>query len=264
MFGLIGGIASGMGMMANLSFQKNENKITRMREDNAVQRRVADMKAAGMNPVLAAGQPAEAKGLQAPNTGSGTSDVINAVSASSQLENIQADTEAKLAQSGLTYENIKAKELENKITRILVPTRIQQERANLNETQYRAKIAKLSGQIQEKYGMEQAELDTIRKILENSNLSNQLDKFELEYASLELANALAETGIAINERNMVISRRTGRPVGIGGNQIIDLALNWISYMMENEGEGPSLCEYIEQHKNDREYTGHYPGENIGH
>lgn len=51
----------------NIAFQKEENEITRLREDNAVQRAAADMTAAGLSKTLAAGHPASAQSLQAPS-----------------------------------------------------------------------------------------------------------------------------------------------------------------------------------------------------
>lgn len=50
----------------NIAFQQRENDITRMREDNAVQRAAADMTAAGLSKTLAAGNPASASALSAP------------------------------------------------------------------------------------------------------------------------------------------------------------------------------------------------------
>lgn len=51
----------------NIDFQKEENIITRQREDNAVQRRANDLVAAGLSKTLAAGSPASANALNAPN-----------------------------------------------------------------------------------------------------------------------------------------------------------------------------------------------------
>lgn len=73
--GLITGIASGIGNLiggniqqdrnfalqgAQLDYQKKMQQTQWEREDNAVQRRVNDLKAAGLSPVLAAGSSAQA------------------------------------------------------------------------------------------------------------------------------------------------------------------------------------------------------------
>lgn len=50
----------------NIAFQKEENEITRQREDTAVQRAAQDMTAAGLSKTLAAGSPASAQALSAP------------------------------------------------------------------------------------------------------------------------------------------------------------------------------------------------------
>lgn len=51
----------------NIAFQKQENDITRQREDNAVQRAAQDMTAAGLSKTLAAGSPASAQSMTAPS-----------------------------------------------------------------------------------------------------------------------------------------------------------------------------------------------------
>lgn len=74
---IIGGIATAVGTNKtndvsreisnqNISFQQQENEITRLREDNAQVRAAEDLQAAGLSKTLAAGNPASAAALSAP------------------------------------------------------------------------------------------------------------------------------------------------------------------------------------------------------
>lgn len=60
--------AANMAMNAeNIQFQREENEIARQREDTAIQRRASDLTAAGLSKTLAAGSPASANAMNAPN-----------------------------------------------------------------------------------------------------------------------------------------------------------------------------------------------------
>jgi len=70
---LIGAGTSLAGTATNLLMSKKRREEQYAREDNAVQRRAADLEAAGLSKTLAAGSAAQAQTQQAPNT-SGFSD----------------------------------------------------------------------------------------------------------------------------------------------------------------------------------------------
>lgn len=67
--GVLTGLAQNRINQANIDFQRQENAITRQREDNAITRQIADLRNAGMSPLLASGQGASAQSLTAPQFG---------------------------------------------------------------------------------------------------------------------------------------------------------------------------------------------------
>lgn len=74
----------------NIAFQQQENEITRQREDTAVQRAAADMTAAGLSKTLAAGHPASASALTAPEASApSVSPVNNSFKYESALQKMQ-------------------------------------------------------------------------------------------------------------------------------------------------------------------------------
>lgn len=216
----------------NIAFQTEQNNITRQREDTAVQRAAADMTAAGLSKTLAAGNPASAQALTAPQVHApNNSFQMQRNLAGMNLANMVSDLvfkakEAKRAQklNDAQVANIEADTVGKTISNEGLRDRLIAENAlsiaKTEETQAQVSYIKAQTRIQEIVGdNKQREIDSaiasqVQERIES--MSRQMVQMkEIEKMASEIAlNVIKETNLNLesdkirNEIELLIKEQT--------------------------------------------------------
>lgn len=233
--GLLGGLASAAGSWMNWQSQKETNASNEAlmreswaRDDTAVQRRKADLEAAGINPVLAAGQSASNSGpirLEAPEVRGNP--VLDAMQSMAIQQNIAQTKE----QTKLTAANARSAAADADVKEYVLDQRKETELTNLISSMFQKagesasaqaagntaeRMAELAYQIKEAE-KEGVDLANVRARLQNQLSQKDLDWFDANMRSLGISRYIGGAADIVSTAAKV---RSGKPSARGGQRTI--------------------------------------------
>ena len=204
-------------MKKQYEYQKELNQKMMDREDNAIQRRAADMQQAGINPLLAAGQPAQAQhavAAQAPQR--------------SNFENMMAAQEMRV-KTILAIAEAKNIEADTKVKEDMLP---------INKA-----IAEADKKLIEN-NVNMMEVENEKRKLQNTQLKQVLDTGEMELVSRYLAIVEREFKLNEDQRDAIIRRITFEKQNSGGLRgLMSDGMAWLSELLSHLGIGRSTSDF---------------------
>ena len=221
----------------NIAFQQEENAITRIREDTAHQRAASDLQAAGLSKTLAAGNPASAQSLTAPqanysyeNPLQKTMEKMNLKQAILDIESHQKDIQKQNAEIDSIKANTAATNLSNEVfmqrftdEHNLNEAQVEVARTNVKLMESQERLNQISGDYKAREIEAQISnlmADTSYKNVSTSKASKEISKIVAETQKLSKEEEMLVEDIAYQKlKNYALSHdiayaeTTGLPVG---------------------------------------------------